>query len=98
MIKPQLCAFTTRRQVTPVASARITIAHWNYCNSRFIVKNVLANAHPNTQTFAARVVPGNTASVHAQTRRLPYYKDLSRWSGTQHRTRTERKLTFTYTA
>ena len=77
MIKPQLCAFTARRQITAVSSARVAITHRNDCNTRLIVEILLADAHPSAQTLSARVVPRYACRVYTQAWCLPYYEDPS---------------------
>ena len=94
LIEPQLRAFTTRRQVTAVASARIAIAHRNDRDARFIVKDLLAHAHPLAQTLPARIVPGNAGLVHAQAGRLSDDEDSGCRGGMQHRARAERQMRF----
>src|ERR1039458_3942866 len=92
LVEPERRAFTTRRQITATSPARITIAHGNDCDARFIMECLLVHAHPRAQALPAQVIPRNAGRVHACTGRLPHDEDAGRFTRTQHRTRAERQM------
>jgi len=98
MIEPQRRAFTARRHITAVTSARVAITHGNNGDARLIIKDVLVHAHPGAQSLATGVAPRNAGLVHAHAGRLANDEDAGRRTGAQHRARTERQMRFAFAA
>jgi hypothetical protein len=94
MIEPQRRAFTARRHITAVTSARVAITHGNDGDARLVIKDVLVHAHPGAQSLATGVAPWNAGRVHAHAGRLANDEDAGRLTGAQHRARTERQMRF----
>lgn len=91
-IEPQLRAFAPRRQIAARPAAGIAQAHRHDRNASLVVEVLGVDAHPVAQSFAAAVIPRDTARVHPRTRRLANDEDARPRARLQHGARAEGKV------
>jgi hypothetical protein len=82
---PVRSALGPRGKISRFARARIAQARGDDGDAALVVERVAVDPQPLAQEIARRIVPGNSALVHATPRRLADEQDASRRPRAQHR-------------
>ena len=84
--------FRAGRQITALATARVTEPHGNNGNAVFVIEGLPVHLQPVAQAVPGRVIPGNPGFMHPRARRLPHDQQPGALPGPHHRTRAQGQM------